>query len=147
MGVVNLLSLFSLIAMETETECRLPFLEVLVKRDGNHLMSSIYRKRTHTDSYNFHHHPRTKKGVISCLQHKAHNLCKNDDTKVELHHLQKIFELNDSPPGLVINVLHKRRNKPIQNPTASIRKKVSQNCWYYPPSEVSVRGLNELSYH
>ena len=56
--------------MEAETEGQLPFLDVLVKRDGNHLTTSVFRKRTHTDRYlhyNLHHHPRIKTGVISCL--------------------------------------------------------------------------------
>ena len=96
--------------METETEGKLPFLDVLVKRDCSHLTTSVFRKKTHTDHYlhySSHHHPRTKTGVISCLRHRAHNLCKNEATKTELHHLQRTFELNGYPPRLVHNVLHK----------------------------------------
>ena len=56
--------------MEAETESQLPYFDVLVKRDGNHLMTSIFKKRTHTNRYlhyNSHPHHRTKTGVISCL--------------------------------------------------------------------------------
>ena len=42
---------------------RLPFLDVLVMKEGNHMKTSIYRKPTHTDQYlhfELYHHPRIK---------------------------------------------------------------------------------------
>ena len=85
--------------MEAQKEGQLPFLDILVKRDSNNLMSAMFRKRTHTDRYlhyNLHHHghnidrckimPKTQS---TCLEHRAHAL----DT--ELHHLQQTFKIND----------------------------------------------------
>ena len=53
--------------MEVEEDGALPFLDVLVKREGNSLMMSVYRKPTHTDRYRSSHHPRTKAGIVKCL--------------------------------------------------------------------------------
>ena len=60
--------------MEEESEGQLPFLDVLVKKDDCRLITSVYRKKTHTDRYIHYtsdHHPRIKHGVIQCLMKRA----------------------------------------------------------------------------
>ena len=37
--------------MEKEEDRLLPFLDVQIKREGNRLTTTVYRKRTHTDRY------------------------------------------------------------------------------------------------
>ena len=106
--------------MEAESDGKLPFLDVLVTRNGNYLNTSIYRKPTHTDRYlNFHsnHHPRVKSGIIKYLAHRARTICSNEEsTHDELEQLQTIFEKNDYPPELTNKCLHsKSRQKPTED--------------------------------
>ncbi len=57
--------------MESEEDSKLPFLDCLLKRESDSMLTStVYRKPTHTDSY-LHfksHHPNlVKRGVVKCL--------------------------------------------------------------------------------
>ena len=64
--------------MDEERENQLPFLDVLVKREDNHLRTSVYRKPTHTNRYinfNSHHHSRVLRGTIQCLRDRAQDVC------------------------------------------------------------------------
>ena len=85
--------------IEEEADRKIPFLDVLVTRDGNRLKISVYQKPTHTDryiKYNSHHHPRVLRGVIQCLRDTAHRVC-DTETKEELKHLVKVFTANGYP--------------------------------------------------
>ena len=67
---------------DTETLGCLPFLDVMVERKGNRLSMDIYRKPTHTDAYlHYHsnHHPRTKLGIVKCLQTRARIICDDEE--------------------------------------------------------------------
>ena len=63
---------------EVEVDDHLPFLDVIVRRDSDGLIStSVYRKKTHTDQYlQFaSHHPTTNKSfVVRTLFHGAERL-------------------------------------------------------------------------
>ncbi|XP_071440279.1 uncharacterized protein [Hetaerina americana] len=85
--------------METETNKRLPFLDILIekKRDGS-LGHQVYRKPTHTDLYlirRSHHHPAQKRGVISTLVHRATSVSDREHLEAEIHHLRKTFQQNE----------------------------------------------------
>ena len=64
----------------------LPFLDILVQiQPDNSLLTSVYRKSTHTDLYlqwDSHHHLSAKYNVINTLRHRAKTVCSN-------HHLLK----------------------------------------------------------
>ena len=124
--------------METETKGQLPFLDVLVKRDGNKLTTSIFRKRTHNDQYlhyRSHHHPQIKAGIISCLRHRPHNLCKVPELRHEISHLQQTSETNKYPPRIVHKALHKHRPSPA--PEIEVKEKARILTIPY------IKGFNE----
>jgi hypothetical protein len=64
--------------MELETDCQLPFLDILVNQcPNNSLGYAIYRKATHTDRYlqaASHYPPGHKRSVITVLMHRANSV-------------------------------------------------------------------------
>ena len=59
----------------------LPFLDTIVMpQPDNSLLTSVYRKPTHTDLYlqwDSHHHLSAKYSVINTLKHRARTVCPN----------------------------------------------------------------------
>ncbi len=56
---------------EEENNNKLSFLDVEIERENGHFITSIYRKKTHTDcylNYKSNHHPRILSGVVKCLR-------------------------------------------------------------------------------
>ena len=71
---------------DSKADGSIPFLDTIVKpQPDNSLLTSVYRKPTHSDLY-FHwdspHHLSAKFSVINTLKHKAKKVCSN-------HHLLK----------------------------------------------------------
>ena len=96
---------------ELETNNRLPFLEVLVTRmDNGDLITSIYRKPTHTDQLlNFHsHHPASvKRSVVSTLTRRNQIIPSTSLGIVqEKQHLKKVFRSNNYPQQFVQQAIH-----------------------------------------
>ena len=121
--------------MEVEKDGKSPFLDILVARKGSKLITTVYRKKTHTNRYlNFrsHHHPRVKTGIISCLRVRAHNICDNTTLTSEKKHLQHVFESNGYPSRTVTKVLQQSQAR--QQPTLDDVKTL-----YLP----YVKGLSE----
>ena len=97
--------------IEEEKDNQLPFLDVLVRRDGNHLRTTVYRKPTHTDRYinfNSHHHSRVLRGTIQCLRDRALNVCDTTSRAAELKHLHDVFAMNGYPKKLTRRTLKQR---------------------------------------
>lgn len=97
---------------EKEEEGTLAFLDVHVKREGNTISTSVYRKTTHTDryiNYSSHHHPRIKSGVVQCLKRRAEKVCDDETIDQERRHLQHTFEANGYPRRIVQRTLKRRR--------------------------------------
>ena len=76
--------------METENNNKTAFLDTLVTRepDGK-LVSSVYRKPTHTDqylAYDSHHPQSVKRGIVKCLHGRAKRIItKPSGTAQEIH--------------------------------------------------------------
>lgn len=92
--------------VEKETENQLPFLDVLVMRDGNgKLKTTVYRKKTRTDRYlPFHsyHGMQAKANSVRTLMKRAHDLTSDQHLlKEELHHVQGVLRCNGYPKGMV----------------------------------------------
>jgi hypothetical protein len=66
--------------MERETNNHLPFLDVLVTKNGSILSTNVYRKPTYTGRYlhfdsNHPHH--VKRGVVRSFIHRASVICQD----------------------------------------------------------------------
>ncbi|XP_046567311.1 uncharacterized protein LOC124275715 [Haliotis rubra] len=112
--------------MEEESDNKLPFLDVLVKKEDNKLSTTVYRKPTHTDQYRHftsNHALEVKKGIISTLTRRAKNICSTTEAlETELNHLRHVFvPYNQYPQKLVNNVITitlKPRDKPPRRQSA-----------------------------
>ena len=87
--------------MERETDGSIPFLDVMVERDGDKLTTSVYRKPTHTDRYlhySSHHHHKVKSGIVDCLNQRAKRICKQGSVLTdELKHVRNALMANGYP--------------------------------------------------
>ena len=84
--------------MEVEQNNQIPFLDVLVRRNGDGTLShQVYRKPTHTDRYlhaTSYHHPSQKNSVISSLVYRALKISEPTSLNGELEHLNQVLTKN-----------------------------------------------------
>ena len=90
--------------METENDNTIPFLDTLVIKDSEgRLITSVYRKPTHTDqylSYDSHYPQSVKRGVVKCLNDRSYNIINKPSViPEEKKHLTSVLVSN----GLVCN--------------------------------------------
>jgi hypothetical protein len=81
--------------MEFENEGSIPFLDVLVERREEGMLTLVYRKPTYTNRYfNFksNHHPRIKAGIVKCLTHGAKEVCHPSTLQPELDHIHEVLK-------------------------------------------------------
>ena len=81
--------------MEKERDNKLSFLDVLVTRTEQGFRSSVYRKPFTGQYLNFnsHHSYTVKKGIVSCLQHRAKTISSDTDAYQE-EMISLIFDLH-----------------------------------------------------
>ena len=85
---------------EAEVNPELVFLDVLLLREGQNIISIVYRKETDSDiylSWNSFCPQSWKRGTLKSLVQRAHLICSTEDLmKTELKHIQKVsHEIND----------------------------------------------------
>ena len=94
--------------VEEEKDDQLPFLDVRVSKEGGRLLTSVYRKPTHTERYipyHSHHHMRTTTGVLRCMRDRARSICHPTKMQQEMDHLNQVFQANGFPENLVKKTL------------------------------------------
>ena len=127
--------------MESETDNKLPFLDVLVQRENNTLTTSVYRKPTHTDQY-IHYsscHPiQVKRGVIATLTRRAKNISSTPEIlNTELDHLRHAFTTYNQYPSSFVN----HTINSTLNPTAKTPRQQSA------PFTISIPFIGPTSHH
>ena len=98
--------------MEVEEDRKLPFLDVMVTRNEDRLVTSVYRKKTHTDRYihfTSNHNDRVKRGVIRCLRSRATRICEAEDLEAKEEHLRTTIQKNGYPRGFVVGAMRPSR--------------------------------------
>ena len=117
--------------MEEESGCKLAFLDVLVTRDGERLLSSVYWKPTHTERYlpfNSHHHQKTITGVLRGMRDRAHRICDPSTKLQELHQLENVFQANGFPTELIKKTLQAPPRDTLPSATDSQQKSHRRPC-------------------
>ena len=98
---------------ETEVDGKLPFLDVLVTRQENQLITSVYRKKTYTGQYmqwNSFCPTQRKVGLIHTLTLRALSICSPCQIDRELNNIKSILLKNGYPEDIIdINIA--RRTK------------------------------------
>jgi hypothetical protein len=101
--------------LKTETGDSLPFLAVLVYRNGTALLTKVYRKPTHTGRYlhfNSNHPPHVKRGVVHSLINRAITLCtEKQEYAKEVMKIRQDLATNGYPQHIIDSVLKKIRGE------------------------------------
>ena len=111
--------------IEKEQDNHLPFLDVLVTKEGNHMTTSIYRKKTHTNQYlhyESYHHPRIKSGFMSYLMTRAEKQCKAENVTKEKQHLRNMFVANGYPEEMTRKFFSESNAKAVSHAEEEERK-------------------------
>jgi hypothetical protein len=126
--------------METVANNKIPFLDVQVIRKQSAIITTVYRKPTHTGRYlNFlsNHPPHVKRGIIRSLYSRGTIICRErQDLAHEVNDLKHDFELNGFPPKLINTDINntggdnRLRNevKPIGSVVIPYVKGISEKC-------------------
>ena len=96
--------------METEQNSQLPFLDTLIQRNSDNIVSvRVYRKPAHRDQYlkfTSHHLARAKKSVITSLFTRAKNIISNpSDQEKEENHLTAVLQGDGYPKKFISNII------------------------------------------
>ena len=117
----HLNSLHPLLRFTFEKECNrtLPFLDVLVEKNDDEFVTSIYRKPTFTGQYirwNSFCPMKRKTNLISTLVHKALVICSKSTLQNELSNIRSILIINGYPEAITNTVMTKKMNQ-FRRPT------------------------------
>ena len=126
--------------VEQEQDGQLPFLDVLVMKVEGRLVTSVYRKPTHTERYipfHSHHHPRTVTGVMRCMRDRAVHVCHPSKREEEMNHLTQVFTANGFPESLVKKTMTSRPLVVPSTPSTPEEENLKVMCTPY------VKGLSE----
>ena len=97
--------------VERESEGKIAFLDVQLEKRGPKIVTSVFRKKTHTDRYlhfDSNHPARVKRGIIQCLRHRAEKVCDGSTRWPEIGHLRQVFKANGYPDAVVKKNLRAR---------------------------------------
>ena len=100
---------------DAKADGSIPFLDTIVMpQPDNSLLTSVYRKSTHTDLYlhwHSHYHLSAKFSVINTLKHRAKTVCSNHQLlKEEEDHLNKALR-RCKYPAWTLNRVNINQNK------------------------------------
>ena len=104
--------------METESDGKLPFMDVLVKRIEDEFIRSVYRKPTFTGLYtrwDSFCDARHKTNLIRSLMSRAVKICSPSELQGELSNLKNIFAANGYPLDIINNTMKKVISTPATN--------------------------------
>ena len=102
------------LTMEKEVNNKLAFLDVCVEKNNRTLVTSVYRKHTHTGQYlnfNSNHPKHVKIGVAKSLVSRAYKICSTPEAlNHEIVHIRDELRTNGYPQSIINNIV--RTHKP-----------------------------------
>ena len=122
--------------MEIEKSEKLPFLDVLVKKnDDGSLGHAVYRKPTSTNRYlnaNSHHHPAQLNAVMTSLIERSIRLSDSKNLSSEITNLKSILRLNGYDNGAISRNILKITHKDNRNNSKDTEEIISQKKAFLP---------------
>lgn len=113
--------------MELESELGLPFLDTLVKRNGDQLTTEMYSKPTNSNRIlNFlSHHPLSQKLGVACgIFNRAVRLSTHDKVDISIEKAKSILRTNNYPNKIVKKCLGKTRARLEHAPQNATPEKI-----------------------
>ena len=104
---------------EEEDKGTLPFLDVIIRRKGNSILTTVFRKHTNNDIYlnwNALTPDTWKRGTLKTLAERAYIMrSTNERLRMELEYLEKVFhETNNYPQYIIEQILKQVQDKQNQ---------------------------------
>ena len=96
---------------DVETDGSLPFLDVLVRKQGERFLTTVYRKPSFTGEYirwNSFCDTRRKINLIKTLTHRALKICSKEMLEPEVKKIIDIFRENGYPDRLVATTIKRK---------------------------------------
>ena len=110
--------------MESEEDGTLLFLDTLLTRRGDGTIStSVYRAHTGKDwylQYSSHHPLYVKRGVASCLFHRARTVAGADNIRTEEKYLTEVLRSNGYPDHVIRSAVRVRERREKTPPKYTI---------------------------
>ena len=131
--------------LEEENEGEIPFLDVLLKREGDNLHCSVYRKKTHTNSY-IHmfssHRKEIKMGILTGLIIRAYRICSPLALEAELVFLRDSFSKLGYPGHWWVKAHYKAR-KSYFGQKEGTKREMKRKGIIVIPDNNSITALNK----
>ena len=136
--------------MEGEEERRLPFMDVLVRREQNRFTTSVYRKPTFTGLYTRgdSYCPTSRKiALIRSLTQRAKKICSPHCLDDEAENLQAIFRKNGYPEPIVSRIIKQTLNHQAEAPnqTKKPEKVFIRLPWLGPASSAFENRIRRVT--
>ena len=126
----------------------IPFLDTFPRSSANNIITTVYRKLTHTDRYldfNSNHPKSAKHAVIRALTDRAKNVCSSPELLAkELEHLGKVLRYNKYPKWMIKQFgKNTHLAEPLINPDTGneVKKTSFISAPYFPGLSESFKQL------
>ena len=99
--------------VEEEREGILPFLDTVIRKTGEGVKFSVYRKPTNKDDFIHYlsaHNDRVKSGVVIGFFLRAYRICSEDSIDDEIRYIINSFKMLKYPEGLILKLKHKAQD-------------------------------------
>ena len=129
----------------------IPFLDTFPRPSGNKIITSVYRKPTHTDRYldfNSNHPKSAKRAVVRALTNRAKNVCSSPELLAEeMDHLGKVLKYNNYPKWMIDQHGRNSSERRLIDPETGneVKKSVFISAPYFPGLSESFKQLEALS--
>ena len=125
----------------------IPFLDTFPRPSGNKIITSVYRKPTHTDRYldfNSNHPKSAKRAVVRALTDRAKNVCSSPELLAEeMDHLGKVLKYNNYPKWMIDQHRRNSSERRLIDPETGneVKKSVFISAPYFPGLSESFKQL------